>query len=541
MRIERVSIQNWRSIKDVEFCPADISVLVGANNAGKTNILSAINFLLGEKWPMPANLSDTDFFQASRRFPIRIQLSFSSAAISRLDFDSHRSPYALQAFDVNDTPIRGFSNADREKLNFVYVDASRNFDRQFGTSRWSMFGQALRRLHDDLNATSNPATLSSLRSALEEVHRLLKTELYEKFEAELSDAFASQLRTSRYDVKFEFRTIDDTNLYKSLYPSLVEAGRSKLPTEVGSGVRNLLVLALFHAFARSFKAEAILGIEEPELYLHPHAQRSLAQRLESLAADGTQIFLSTHSADFLDITRTDRIVLVEQCEDGEEDVCTHVRTSSSDILLTLRQALHPTREMSVESIRSFLRNIKTAEMQEAFFSRMAIIVEGPSEKEALPIFAAFMNFDLNEAGISVICARGKTAIDTLAHVFEAHKIPIYIIFDNDEHGNERDRRYNGVLCKLLNIPPTNNPTPVVDMSYAILKGNWEIQCRHDLEPTNPGLYDRIIAQARTALFLEPDKNKPLVARFLAIALTRQGIVPGSIRQIMDRIQKRLAI
>jgi putative ATP-dependent endonuclease of the OLD family len=34
-------------------------------------------------------------------------------------------------------------------------------------------------------------------------------------------------------------------------------------------------LALFHAFASAFKDGAILAIEEPELFLHPHAQRSL--------------------------------------------------------------------------------------------------------------------------------------------------------------------------------------------------------------------------------------------------------------------------
>ncbi|MFC3631890.1 AAA family ATPase [Paracoccus angustae] len=51
MKITYVKIENWRSIKSVEFAPSDITVLVGSNNAGKTNILSAINFLLGERWP----------------------------------------------------------------------------------------------------------------------------------------------------------------------------------------------------------------------------------------------------------------------------------------------------------------------------------------------------------------------------------------------------------------------------------------------------------------------------------------------------------
>lgn len=49
MKIVYVRIENWRSIKSVEFSPADVTVLVGSNNAGKTNILSAINFILGDR------------------------------------------------------------------------------------------------------------------------------------------------------------------------------------------------------------------------------------------------------------------------------------------------------------------------------------------------------------------------------------------------------------------------------------------------------------------------------------------------------------
>jgi putative ATP-dependent endonuclease of OLD family len=61
MKITRVIIQNWRSVKDADFAPSDMTVLVGANNAGKSNILSAINFLLGDRWPMPDNLLDSDY------------------------------------------------------------------------------------------------------------------------------------------------------------------------------------------------------------------------------------------------------------------------------------------------------------------------------------------------------------------------------------------------------------------------------------------------------------------------------------------------
>lgn len=43
--IERIHIKNFRSIRDLEWEPGKLNVLVGANNAGKTNICLALRFL----------------------------------------------------------------------------------------------------------------------------------------------------------------------------------------------------------------------------------------------------------------------------------------------------------------------------------------------------------------------------------------------------------------------------------------------------------------------------------------------------------------
>ena len=61
----------------------------------------------------------------------------------------------------------------------------------------------MRFLHDDLRH-SNDERLPQLRKALDEAHDLLRTDLYKDFEVALRQAFAEQLRTSRYDVQFEF-------------------------------------------------------------------------------------------------------------------------------------------------------------------------------------------------------------------------------------------------------------------------------------------------------------------------------------------------
>lgn len=127
----------------------------------------------------------------------------------------------------------------------------------------------------------------------------------------------------------------------------------------------------------------MLGIEEPELYLHPHAQRSLMRQFDDLASAGNQIFISSHSPFFLDITRSDRIILVDRKSDDDDEVCTQVRTSTPKALLDLRKTLHPEMNITLASLRAFLRNVQSPVMSEAFFAKLCILVEGPSESEAL--------------------------------------------------------------------------------------------------------------------------------------------------------------
>lgn len=537
MKITRVQIANWRSIKCVDFFPEDICILVGANNAGKTNILSAINFILGERWPMPANLEDSDFYGRNRDNSVYIRLVLDHPHVSQIEFDTSKPQYALNALDNQGRSVRPFNNAYREEIAFAYVDASRNYERQFSTSRWSIFGQALRHLHQTLKDSGDQ--LTQLREALSRAHSLLQTDQYMAFEKELKDAFAAQLKTARYDVSFEFRTLEETNLYRSLYPTLVERGVARNPLEVGSGVRNVLVLALFQAFAKSFRGDAVLGIEEPELYLHPHAQRSLMKQFEALAAAGNQIFISTHSAHFLDVARSDRIVLVDRCEDEEDEVCTQVKTASSQDLLAARKKLHPARDqMTVDSMRAFVRNVRTAEMTEAFFARVVIVVEGPSERESLPIFARALEMDFDEYGISIVSAGGKAAIDMLAQLYAMHGIRTYTVFDNDG-GKPSEKAANRTLCRLLGLQETDEPVAGVKPDYAILQINWETQCKAHVEAIQAGLYDHLERQARLGLGISGDRNKPLVARFIADALVQQGHVPQFVKDILASVRKKL--
>ena len=68
MRLEAFLIKHYRSIEKVALkLPQNKPlVLFGPNNAGKSNILSAINRLLGERYPTNIEMLESDYFKRNQ-------------------------------------------------------------------------------------------------------------------------------------------------------------------------------------------------------------------------------------------------------------------------------------------------------------------------------------------------------------------------------------------------------------------------------------------------------------------------------------------
>lgn len=70
MKIKTIEIENWRSIKNMKISAQDLMIIIGQNNHGKSNLLSAILFFFGE-----IKHQDLDFFQGSKELFIDIEFS----------------------------------------------------------------------------------------------------------------------------------------------------------------------------------------------------------------------------------------------------------------------------------------------------------------------------------------------------------------------------------------------------------------------------------------------------------------------------------
>jgi putative ATP-dependent endonuclease of OLD family len=78
-KLDSLIIDKYRSINHVElFLPNNAPlVLIGENNAGKSNIVKAIDIILGETWPTSHDPETHEFYLRDPNQPIYIEASFS--------------------------------------------------------------------------------------------------------------------------------------------------------------------------------------------------------------------------------------------------------------------------------------------------------------------------------------------------------------------------------------------------------------------------------------------------------------------------------
>jgi putative ATP-dependent endonuclease of the OLD family len=537
VKIERILIENYRSIRKAEIDPGEVCALVGENNAGKTNVLSALDFLLGEIYPTRNRVDISHYYFGDTSRPIRIEVEFAKneSNIRRVWCEiPWEGKYTTGMQYDNNSTAYYLSNEVREKCALVYMDAGRSLEYHLGQGRWTLFGRITKRLYENFAEIYSGGRNAELESIFEQAEQVLRTNMFKNFEDTLRESFGEQLSRTAHDIRMEFRAFEPTNYYRSMRPVLTEDGISKSPSDVGQGVRNLVVLSLFRSYAKVFRGDAIIAVEEPETYLHPHAQRSLAAIFNELAEQGNQIFYSTHSGNFVDVSRFDRICLVERCPDPSSNLCTDVRQVSAEELLRERQRLYPDIEMRIPAMRERYRNIYGLEHNEAFFARKIIVVEGATEEYSLPIYAKHLGYDLDANGVSIVNARGKLSLDAFYQLYTAFGIPTYVIFDNDRGGSDKDLERNERLLLMLGEEPVPEPDGIVTDDFAIVEGNYEKALSEHLNGIEPRKYEGLIRHASSIL---GGDSKGLTARFIANRLVEEDIVPPFIEDIVEAIRR----
>ena len=469
MKISKIHIENYRSIKQLDFSPNNYCALIGENNAGKSNVLKAINLVLGETWPSDRTFTEEDFNEYDTSKDIVIQIFFDTV----VDEWRNNSKCEVAGFELRGKaykrrvkskpagtlvvdficidkrgkpcqhPATPYKEGERytgqyrqlkvtkelhEKIPFIYVDVMRDYYRQDPSNRWSI----LRRLFNDINTSlsSDKTTIDvdtidgkkkltrkqAFELKIKEAYSFLQTEQFNEIEEKIRNNSLEQMGIDPKDgnIAIRFDTYDSMNVFKNLQLYVDQMGISTTADMVGAGLQSAIVIAIFRTYEEIKKEGAIFAIEEPEVYLHPQKQRYFSSILSQLSKDN-QVFITTHSPTFVRIYEPENVCLIRR---NNADGTIAKLCAKEEIITTEKEAL---------KIENYFDN----QRNEMFFAKGIILVEGATEKFVFPHAGRLLDIDIDRYGISVVECGGKGNLLTFAKVAAAFEIPYVVVADDD--------------------------------------------------------------------------------------------------------------
>lgn len=454
MRLTKISIRQYRSIDQIDLTLPDKQplILFGPNNAGKSNILSAIDRIIGERYPTYIEMLDSDYFMRDKnQYP---QCEIIATFSEPVKFDRYKGAiyqigvrYAPESENGGGPLLHDgsgnklyLSNEERSKCQGYLIDAERNIQGAFNYgSRYSLLSKFSHQIHKALSSEHKEeltATFIKIKELFEQ------TSEYSSFFGRFADALQGSVKGFVHSLAVDFSAYDPNNFAKSLRIYAKEGEEIRGFEEFGTGEQQILLMAFVKAYMQTFGSEnIILLIEEPEAHLHPLAQKWLKEYIVEMCKNGIQIVISTHSPDFVDPSYLSGLVRVYK-----EGSITHAVQISKQVLRDFCVASGvPENRITVDSIDDFYSTKLNSDHLKGLFAETVLLVEGATEYFALPCFMKQAGFSLSEHGIEIVACGGKETIPLLWRLFKAYKYNCYFIFDSDSKQDENTKTFNGII------------------------------------------------------------------------------------------------
>lgn len=514
MKIQRLKISNWRSIKELDLEVSELMVVIGQNNHGKSNLLSAILFFFGEikhqdldfhfgapelyvevtfdglddsdrttfqkyltssstivvrktaqlggsfdyrgyienpteEWLQEANANAYTLREMAESLPFHPFLP-DGGRLSKQHIIDAQNSYIEQhrdeltfTFEPEATSFLGLKNVAKGIFGDVYfIPAVKEASDDFAAKESSAFGKLYSTVISEMAADNaewkdTRQRLEKLFAALNKLdHEGNQNETRPEELARFEQAITDELASWGAQIDIEVSAPDIESVFKANTQVWVNDGVRTDIRRKGHGLQRALTVALIQVIARRDRDRAEAAgeeeartrtssnsryyiFEEPELYLHPQAQRALFDSFVELSEGDSQVFLCTHSSGLIDVERYRTIYIVTKRNEAEGSQVTYC----SEELFT--------GDAKKDFNLSYWMNPDRGEL---FFASKVLLVEGATDKTVIPLIAK--NLGVFRYDYTVIDCGSKSNIPYYIRLLNKFGIPYVAVYDRDHQAGK---------------------------------------------------------------------------------------------------------
>ncbi len=512
MKLRNLTIHNFRSIKHQELQLSDYSMLIGANNSGKTNVIDALRIFFEkdlkfnrsrdlpiiamddeESWiELTFWLSEEEHNCLPDKYKqgdqaLRIRKYLQSSATDRVKANQSNL-YAYEKEVLSDSLFFGAKNISEAKLgSAIYVPEVARIDDITKLSGPSAFRDSLNFVVKKV--VKNSAAFDGLSNAFADFNNRFKDDSskdglsIQKFLDDVNREIGDW--EVRFDV--EINNIKPEDIIKNQLAyhlrELSTREHKQELTSFGQGLQRHLIYILITLSAKYAERSGsqskqefapdfnLILFEEPEAFLHPAQQEVMHRSFREISTEeNQQVIITTHSSHFASKNMEDLPATMRLCREcGETRVYSISVDLLDDILRDNQQQLAEIlqQELTVEDIGyESLRYCLWMDPDRccAFFADIVLICEGLTEKALINHLISERKVDLGNIQVYVLDAGGKHNLHRYMRLLGSFGIRHSVIFDSDNNA-----RYHAALNEFI----VQNRNPFTLKMHSIDEGTIE--------------------------------------------------------------------
>lgn len=350
--------------------------------------------------------------------------------------NEHRSVLVTRPV-LEEAPFLGIKNVGGGVLpDFFLVPAVRDLSEETKIKTNTTLGRLIQRAIEEMSRHDKRFIdiRNRLQGLVNELNQRPDTKNGQKTALALLESnIIGELKNWGVNVSIEVTPPEIEKIFELGTELYLDDGIKTTADRKGHGLQRAVIFALLRSWAKRIREPSdddtitarrssesiIFAIEEPELFLHPHAQRLLAQSLEDIAAaPNHQVFICSHSTHFVNLDKYQSIAIVLKIHSDEG---TTIRQCNTD--------LFGGEESKNKKDRFHMASWINPDRGELFFGRKVILVEGETEKAVLPFLAT--KSGCLDASVSIIDCGSKHNLPLYITILNAFGLHYSVIHDED--------------------------------------------------------------------------------------------------------------